>query len=135
MKEPIWILAHVVLAAHDAQIAEHGGPSGIRDQNLLQSALSHAQNLFAYNENITLAELAAAYAERIAKNHPFIDGNKRSAYVSMALFLKLNGFDLVATKEEKVRKMVELASNQISVKKLVNWLEKNIKPSKRAKSH
>ena len=123
---PIWIQEMTVLKIHDAQLAEHGGSTGIRDQGLLDSALHHPINLFSYGSP-NLFELAAAYAERIAKNHPFIDGNKRTAYVVMLLFLRLNGFDLIAPREERVIKMVELASSKITVEQFVNWLKENTK--------
>src|SRR5438552_360670 len=103
MSLPIWVLKSTILKIHDAQIAEHGGSAGLRDEGLLESALSHPQNLHAYSEP-SLFELATVYAERIAKNHPFVDGNKRTAYVVMVLFLKLNGYELTAPKEERVVK-------------------------------
>src|SRR5262245_5063012 len=104
MKEPIWILKEVVLKIHDAQLAEHGGAVGVRDNGLLESALQHPQNLYAYGQP-TLFELAAAYAERIAKNHPFVDGNKRTAYVVMALFLRINNYEITAAKVERITKL------------------------------
>ncbi len=125
MKLPIWILESVVLKVHDAQLAEHGGLSGIRDKGLLESALSHPQNLFSY-DNPSIYDLATAYAERIAKNHPFIDGNKRTAYVVMNLFLRLNGYKLTAPKAERVVKMVQLATNKINIAEFAVWLSNNV---------
>lgn len=125
MNEPICILEQVVLAIHDMQLAEHGGLTGVRDSGLLQSALHHPQQLFAYSKP-TIIELAAAYAERICKNHLFIDGNKRTAYVTMLVFLDLNGYTLVASKEERVIKFVQLASSTINLEEFTNWLEQNI---------
>lgn len=127
MKEPIWILETTVLKVHDAQIAEHGGSSGVRDKGLLESALHHPQNLFNYHDDSSFFDLAAAYAERIAKNHPFVDGNKRTAYVVTMLFLKLNGYDFVASKEERVIKMVQLASSVITSNEFASWLSNNAK--------
>jgi death-on-curing protein len=124
-KEPIWVLEKTVLHIHDAQLAEHGGSVGVRDTGLLQSDLAHPLNLFSYQKP-DICELAVAYAERIAKNHPFIDGNKRTAYVVMQLFLNLNGFKFVAKKEERVTKFVQLASSEISAKDFATWLDNNI---------
>lgn len=129
MKEPIWVLEAVVLKIHDAQLAEHGGSVGIRDKGLLESALHHPKNLLAYGEP-SLFELASAYAERIVKNHPFVDGNKRTAYVVTVLFLKLNGYELTASKEERVQKFVDLAKDQITVSDFTMWLEDNVKALK-----
>lgn len=128
-KEPIWVLEKTVLKIHDAQLAEHGGSSSIRDMGLLQSALNHPLNLFSYGEPDSF-ELAIAYAERITKNHPFVDGNKRTAYVVMILFLELNGFKLMATKEEKVIKFVQLAASEITTKDFSEWLKTNIESIK-----
>jgi death-on-curing protein len=125
MKEPIWVLKSVVLKIHDAQIAEHGGSPGLRDDGLLESALHQAQNLFAYSAP-SLSELATAYAERLVKNHPFTDGNKRTAYVTMVLFLHLNGYRLVADKEDCVITFVKLASDHITATEFSAWLEHNL---------
>lgn len=127
MIQPVWILPQTVLAIHDAQLAEHGGMPGVRDMGLLESALHHPQNLLAYGDPI-ICDLSAAYAERIIKNHPFVDGNKRTAYVVTLLFLKINGFELIATKEERVLKFVQLADGQITVHDFSKWLHKNTKP-------
>ncbi len=124
MKAPIWVLKSTVLKIHDAQIAEHGGASGLRDEGLLESALHQPQNLFSYG-NPSLYDLATAYAERIAKNHPFIDGNKRTAYVVMVLFLKLNGYEVTASKEERVIKFIQLASGSITTIDFADWLKSN----------
>ncbi|NNM59002.1 MAG: type II toxin-antitoxin system death-on-curing family toxin [Legionellales bacterium] len=124
MKEPIWVLKSVVLKIHDAQISEHGGSVGLRDEGLLESALYQPQSLFSYGAP-SLFDLATAYAERIAKNHPFVDGNKRTAYVTTALFLRLNGYALKASKEERVIKFVQLASDRIPIVDFSNWLKNN----------
>lgn len=126
MKEPEWLLEATILAIHDAQIAEHGGSGGVRDLGLLQSALTHPLNVFHYGAP-SLFELAAAYATRIAKNHPFIDGNKRTAYIAARLFLRMNGSDLIASREEKVKMLLDLAAGQISEADLSLWIERKAK--------
>jgi len=122
--EPTWILEQVVLALHERQLAEHGGGSGIRDRGLLESALGAPRNKYHY-EQADLIELAASYAFSLARNHPFVDGNKRTAYVCMRLFLKLNGMDIQASKEEKIRIMLDLASGKIDGEGMVSWLRQH----------
>src|ERR1700735_4990641 len=98
--EPIWVQQRVVIAAHEESLAAHGGPSGIRDVGMLESALGRPENLFAYSEvEPSLQRLAAAYAFGIAANHPFVDGNKRAALVASVTFLRLNGLRLGAGKD------------------------------------
>ena len=125
MNEPEWIDFAVVLAIHDAHLAEHGGPSGIRDQNLLESALARPRNLFSYSPNATVRQIAAAYAIGIAKNHAFVDGNKRTAWVVSAVFLELNGVSIMASQTDVVRAMRGIADGTISEEQLVSWLEQN----------
>jgi death-on-curing protein len=123
VKELIWISDGVVLAIHRRQLAEHGGLEGIRDEGLLQSALYRAQNLLAYAESPPdMASLAAAYAYGIVKNHPFVDGNKRTAYVVMRTFLKLNGYDIQASSEEKYHIWIALAAGKLSEEELASWI-------------
>ncbi|BAU66977.1 death on curing protein [Stanieria sp. NIES-3757] len=122
MIEPIWIEEAVVIAIHRRQLAEHGGSDGIRDRGLLESALSRPKNQLAYG-NPSIFDLAAAYGYGIAKNHPFIDGNKRTSYVVMRTFLILNGYDIQASASEKYQTWVRLANNQINEVELVNWIE------------
>lgn len=124
MREPLWILPETLIAAHEAQIAEHGGPEGIRDIALLESALAHPINLFQYSSP-SLFELAASYGARIVGNHPFVDGNKRVAYIAMRLFLLLNGHDLKAPAPEKVRVVLALAAGELSEADLAIWLMNN----------
>lgn len=126
MKELIWIADGVVLAIHRRQLAEHGGLEGIRDEGLLESALYRAQNLLAYSESLPdVASLAAAYAYGIVKNHPFVDGNKRTAYVVMRTFLKLNGYDIQASSEEKYQIWIALAAGTLSEEELAEWIRKH----------
>ncbi len=124
-KEPVWILEETVYALHQRQLAEHGGGEGIRDQGLLESALNAPKNKFHY-ENADLPELAASYAFSLAKNHPFVDGNKRTTYVCMRLFLKINGMDIDAGKEDKVRIMLHLASGEVDQSELSDWIKSHL---------
>jgi death-on-curing protein len=106
----VWLEKALVLAIHDRQIAEHGGSTGLRDEGLLESALARAQQVHAYGDPAPdLADLAAALAFGLARNHPFVDGNKRTAHVSYRTFLELNGAELVATDEEKYVAILALA--------------------------
>lgn len=110
-------------AIHQRQIAEHGGSSGVRDDGLLLSALARPQNLLAYGEQkADLAALAAAYAFGIVRNHPFVDGNKRTALVAARTFLLLNGLDLEASQEEKYLTFLQLAEGSISEEELAEWI-------------
>jgi death on curing protein len=130
MTEPVnvvWVREDVVLALHLRQLAEHGGGEGIRDEGLLRSALARPQNLLAYGDPPPdLASLAAAYAHGIARNHPFVDGNKRTALVVARLFLLLNGVNLVATQEEKYLTFLKLAAGELSEEELTNWVRAHI---------
>jgi death-on-curing protein len=126
--EPHWIRNDVVVAIHRRQLAEHGGRDGIRDQGLLESALARPKNLLAYSEADPpdLADLAAAYAFGLVRNHPFIDGNKRTAYVACRTFLKLNGQDLLATQEEKFVAFLRLAEGLLSEPELADWIRQHL---------
>ncbi|MBV9676213.1 MAG: type II toxin-antitoxin system death-on-curing family toxin [Acidobacteriaceae bacterium] len=123
MKEPYWVAYDVVLAIHEAQLAEHGGSLGIRDQGLLDSALARPKNLYAYSEQAALAQLAASYAVGLAKNHAFIDGNKRTAWVVCAVFLELNGIPATADQTSVVTIMLGVASGTITEEQFARWLE------------
>ena len=118
----VWIDAQVVLAIHDEQIAEHGGAAGLRDAGLLESALAHPQNLAAYGSP-DAAELAAAYAFSLASNHPFVDGNKRTALVLAELFLVLNGHELTASDEDCVSTILALAAGTLGECDLADWMQ------------
>jgi len=123
MSEPIWLRDDVVRAVHRRQLAEHGGSEGVRDPGLLDSALARPKNLLAYSQDAPdLAALAAAYAWGLARNHPFVDGNKRTAYVVCRTFLQLNGKDLEAPKEEKYLVFLRLAAGEVSEEELAAWL-------------
>ncbi len=116
-----WITLDSVLAMHKRQIAEHGGTEGLRDEGLLRSALARPENLAAYGENPDLAALAASYAFGIAKNHPFLDGNKRTALVVAVTFLNLNGYDFDAPSEDTYTVFLSLADGSISEDDLAAW--------------
>jgi death on curing protein len=127
VKEWIWIDTEVLLAAHDEQLEEHGGALGIRDMGMFESALARPINLTAYEEP-DAARLAAAYAFGIAKNHAFVDGNKRTAFVALELFLVLNGYLLIAADSQCVLAMLSVASGSLSEVELADWIRRNIKP-------
>ena len=122
MSDWVWIDTAVVLAVHDQQLAEHGGAPGVRDQGLLESALARPQNVAAYNPDADIAAVAAAYAFGIARNHPFVDGNKRTALVALELFLALNGVDLRADDQACVDIILRLAAGDIGEPELADWL-------------
>lgn len=126
MKEPRWLLDEAIEAIHKRQLAEHGGAAGIRDGGLLASALARPKNVFAYESPVTLARLAAEYAYGIARNHPFVDGNKRTAFVACLLFLRLNGRDIDATQEQKYETFIKLASGLLTVDELAAWIEQRV---------
>ncbi len=127
MKEPIWLLDVVVTAIHSRQLAEHGGLEGVRDPGMLSSALTRPKNAFAYSQpKPYLSALAAAYAFGIAKNHPFLDCNKRTAYVLCRTFLKLNGHDIDATDTEKYQTFLSVADGTIDESELAEWIRSKL---------
>lgn len=128
MKPRRWVELREILAMHDDQLAEHGGLHGLRDQGLLESALSRARNLAAYGDP-TIFELAAAYAFGIAKNHPFVDGNKRSAFLAGAIFLAWNGWEPNAVETDVVMTFQELAAGKLTEAALTDWFERNSEKS------
>ncbi|MCW6512617.1 type II toxin-antitoxin system death-on-curing family toxin [Lichenifustis flavocetrariae] len=127
MVEPFWIIKGDAIAIHDRQLAEHGGPPGLRDEGLLESALARPENLSAYGDP-DLADLAAAYAFGIARNHPFIDGNKRTSFGVCLVFLDLNGFDLPADDDANIATWLALAAGTVSEVELAAWLRARIVP-------
>jgi death-on-curing protein len=131
MKEPRWLWPELVLALHERQLAEHGGGSGIRAQDMLDSALMRPQQKWAYGQPPPdIPALAAAYAFGIARNHPFIDGNKRTAWVALRLMLKLNGWDLQAPQIDKLRTMLALAAGELSEDALTDWVRAHSQESR-----
>jgi death-on-curing protein len=123
---PVWVAEAVVLAIHDEQIAEHGGAAGTRDLGLLESALARPQHLAAYAPEVDLATLAAAYAYGIARNHPFVDGNKRTALVVLELFLELNGHRLGAEDADCVATFLALAAGDLDEEALAAWVRERL---------
>lgn len=117
----IWLSRELILAIHDEQLAEHGGSTGLRDSGLLDSALARPLNRAGYGEPDT-AELAAVYALGIARNHPFIDGNKRTAFVALELFLRLNGCDFAVGDAEAVVMVIAMAAGEIPDDEFTAWV-------------
>lgn len=125
MNQPVWVLDEVALAIHKQQLTEHGGSSGVRDDGLLTSALARPKNLYNYEPgNASIPRLAACYAYGLARNHPFVDGNKRVALVVSLLFLKLNGMDISAPIEERYQVFMALADGSMSEDELSLWFER-----------
>jgi death-on-curing protein len=126
VKEPIWIENEEARVIHQLQLAEHGGASGIRDQGLFESAMDRPRNLFVYSEPAaTIFQLAAAYAYGLAKNHAFVDGNKRTAFVVCLSFLKQNGIVIIASQEMRYLTFYALAAGDLAEAELTAWLEQN----------
>jgi death-on-curing protein len=131
MEEPIWMEAADSVLAHDLELAAHGGSLGIRDAGLLESALARPRNIWAYAESApSLAVLAAAYAFGISSNHPFVDGNKRTALVVSFAFLDVNGSEVTASQEDAFLTILGLAAGEITEDQLAQWFERNTTPRK-----
>jgi death-on-curing protein len=123
----VWLLEETVIAIHQRQVSEHGGIEGLRDEGLLSSALARPQNLLDYAQpRPDLAALAAAYAYGIARDHPFADGNKRTALVAARTFLLLNGVNLEASQDEKYLTFLQLAQGTVTEEQLADWIRKRI---------
>ena len=128
MNHPKWVLREVVIAVHQMLLAEHGGLPGIRDEALLDSALARPQQCFSYNDTLTVPDLAATYSYGLARNHPFIDGNKRVALTVAAIFLEINGYTLDAPEAECVIIFEQLAAGEIAEESLAQWFSKVTQP-------
>ena len=126
MNEPVWPSERIVRLIHDQQIRAHGGSWGIRDKNLLASALAHGRNVFAYQMESTIVNLATAYASRIAKIHAYVDGNKRTAWLTCYLFLRLNGYAVHLPEAEVVLMVNGLAEGSISEDAFSAWLGRGL---------
>ncbi|WP_449369748.1 type II toxin-antitoxin system death-on-curing family toxin [Thiomonas sp.] len=127
MSRWVWLDPAVLHAVHEEQLAEHGGASGTRDAGLFESALARPENLAAYGEPDTAA-LAAAYGWGLARNHPFVDGNKRTAFVAAELFLMLNGHELAADDADCVLTMLSVASGDMSEDDFAVWIRAHLLP-------
>jgi death-on-curing protein len=125
MTEPKWISKKALLLLHEESLAEFGGARGLRDEGLLESALARPQNTYAYTGETSLPALAAAYGFGIAKNHAFVDGNKRAAFLSIGLFLAINGMRLAADQVDAIRTMLGVAAGEIDESALAAWIAKN----------
>jgi death-on-curing protein len=122
--EPVWLLASLILKIHEEQLRRHGGGVGIRDEGLLDSALARPLNAYSYGVS-DICELGALYATGIIKNHPFVDGNKRTGYIAGRLFIETNGLRLVAPQEERLAYILMLAAGDIDETAYADWLKAN----------
>lgn len=127
MNEPVWLTVEQILVFHHRLIEEHGGLHGVRDAGLLDGAVNRPRQLHAYGEP-TIFALAGAYAFGIARFHPFNDGNKRTAFASMATFLRIHGYDLVSPPDDATPMFERLAAGTVSETDLVTWIERNAQP-------
>jgi len=125
-----WVSKIALLLLHDEGLAEHGGGSGMRDEGLFESALARPENLAGY-ENPNFASLAAAYGVGLAKNHPFVDGNKRVAFIAVGLFLALNGYRLSASQIDATQTMLAVAAGDLSEVDFAAWIRRNSKKQKK----
>ena len=124
MTEPFWLTRQIIVAIHGEQLAIYGGASGLRDEGMLESALDRPKNKWAY-ERAELAELAAAYAYGIARNHPFVDGNKRTSLLALYTFLGVNGGDFEVPEAEAAAMILSLAAGEVSEESLTRWIRDN----------
>ncbi len=121
MSQPFWLSKVAVLAVHGRLLAEHGGASGLRDESLLESALAAPVNHFEYDKADVFV-LAATYAHALTSNHPFVDGNKRTAFAAAGIFLELNGFRLTASEPDAVLAVLALSKGEMNAEEFWNWL-------------
>lgn len=126
MSEPVWVNRQALELLHSESVTEHGGADGLRDEGLFESALARPQNLFAYQGIEDAARLAASYAFGLAKNHAFVDGNKRVAFIAAGLFLRLNGWKLTAQQAEATLIMLSVASGAFGEDELASWIRGHI---------
>jgi death on curing protein len=123
--KPHWISKQALLLLHEESLSEFGGARGVRDEGLLDSALARPENAYAYNPGCTLADLAAAYVCGLSKNHPFVDGNKRAAFLSLGLFLAINGRRLTAGQVNAIQTVIAVAAGKLDERGLSEWIAKN----------
>jgi len=131
VKEPVWIDERDSLALHDRLLTLHGGAVGLRDDGLLKSALARPQQHFAYDESPDIVDMAAAYTWGIVRNHPFLDGNKRTGFVVGILFLELNGYRFSASEEDAAQVVLELASRNLDEAGYIAFLRAHATPGKK----
>lgn len=124
MDEPLWLTRDIIVAIHDEQLAIHGGASGLRDEGMLASALDRPRNKWLY-EQAELAELAAAYGFGMARNHPFVDGNKRTSLLALYTFLGVNGVDFIVPEAEAATIIIALAAGEVDEDGLTRWIRDN----------
>jgi death on curing protein len=129
--KPVWIEERDALAIHDRLLADHGGPPGLRDERLLQSALARPLQHHAYADSPDVVEMAALYTAGLVRNHPFVDGNKRAGFVVGILFLELNGFRFIASEEDATQAVLSLASGTLDEAAYTAWLRANSKRTRR----
>ncbi len=126
MTEPAWLDLRDALAIHDRILALHGGAEGIRDQGLLESALARPRQMYAYADDPDLADLSAALTVAVVRNHPFVDGNKRTGFLLGVLFPELNGLEFAAKEEDAAQAVLSLAAGSLTEGQFRNWLRDNI---------
>jgi len=126
MSEPLWMDQDLLVRLHDELLRVTGGASGIRDEGLLNSALARPVNRYAYEGVADIVELAATYAVGIASNHPFVDGNKRAAFMALGLFLEDNGLRLTATQDAATEAMLGVARGEVDIPTLIEWLRTRV---------
>ena len=127
MGEPVWLNEESLLLLHGESLAEHGGLEGVRDIGLLRSAMARPQNILAYGGETDIAALPAAYGVGIARNHPFADGNKRAAFIATAVFLLLNGLELIADQADATVVMLAVAAGEMDEAAFADWIRENIR--------
>lgn len=128
MSEPRWLPRLAVEAMHLDQLRQHGGATGLRDEGLLESALARPRQRWAYEPDAGLPVMAATYASGILRNHPFVDGNKRTAFLAMTVFLAMNGLDFQAEEAEVVRVILDAAAGDLDEEGLADWIEASCRP-------
>ena len=126
-KEPVWIETHDVLVIHDRVLALHGGATGLRDRGLLESALARPRQYHAYADSPDILEMSTLYTAGVIRNHPFVDGNKRTGFVIGVLFLELNGFEFKASEEDATQAVTSLAAGSLDEVGYGAWLRENIR--------
>lgn len=126
--EPTWLSPLVVELIHNDQVERHGGHPGLRDRGLLESALARPRHVLAYGDDPDLADLAAAHASALVRDHPFVDGNKRTALMAAYTFLRTNGYDLDAPEPEAVAVVVDLSAGELSEEAFAAWLREHMTP-------